>query len=519
MRINLSLFFIFSVSILSAQNKFSNDALLRKIYNYEYNRQTDSLLPFLNHTNQLYRYAAIKGMSSVQDTNVVSKLLQMLAVENLDSIKMALIYSLGQHDCYVAYHGLKSYYENSLPTAVKWACLEAIGKIAKDDVTDFYAQAFTINTKPDAFFISKWLRGLYLAKRRKQIQIEKNNEQILKCLNKLLENNLGNTNEVNYCYAKIMNQQTAVAAESIKTPVKNLAQIDATLKQLKTPYLQMKNIEQYELSAEVCLAFLASDYHPLIKAHALDIYLSKHSWNNTIDQAFIQRIFDQMDAALTSRMCEYIVAQKQNNKTVAISIDVLQNTQRQLFLPKDFETWVDLEKAILSFEGKTYKYQSCFETGYQNPIDWDYVIKIDAKQKLKITTNKGSMLLDLYVNEAPASVANFLKLVDKGYYNGKYFHRMVPNFVVQGGCPRGDGWGSLDWNQRSELSGSLRYKKGSVGLASAGKDSEGVQFFISHTYAPHLDGKYTIFAEVTEGMDVISNLEIGDQIISIERIK
>jgi cyclophilin family peptidyl-prolyl cis-trans isomerase len=222
--------------------------------------------------------------------------------------------------------------------------------------------------------------------------------------------------------------------------------------------------------------------------------------------------------ALISRICEYIIEQNQNNKTVDLRIDILQNTQRQLFLPRDFETWIDLQKAILSFQGKAYQYKSCFETGYQNAIDWNYIVKIDAQQKVKITTNKGTMVLLLKVNEAPSSVANFLKLVDEGYYNGKYFHRMVPNFVVQGGCPRGDGWGTLEWNQRSELSSNLRYKKGSVGLASVGKDSEGVQFFISHNYAPHLDGRYTIFAEVIKGLNVIENLVIGDQMLSLERI-
>lgn len=100
-------------------------------------------------------------------------------------------------------------------------------------------------------------------------------------------------------------------------------------------------------------------------------------------------------------------------------------------------------KVILGYEGKTYHYQSCFETGYKNPIDWDYITKINATQKVKITTNKGSMIVLLNVNESPSTVANFLKLVDHGYYNGKYFHRMVPNFVVQGGCPRGDGFGVL----------------------------------------------------------------------------
>ncbi|MBL7838159.1 MAG: peptidylprolyl isomerase, partial [Bacteroidetes bacterium] len=99
---------------------------------------------------------------------------------------------------------------------------------------------------------------------------------------------------------------------------------------------------------------------------------------------------------------------------------------------------------------------------------------------LKITTSKGEIVIKLKVNESPASVANFMKLVDSGYYNGKYFHRMVSDFVVQGGCPRGDGWGSLNWMQKSEFSNELRYQPGSVGLASSGKDSEGVQFFITH---------------------------------------
>ena len=123
----------------------------------------------------------------------------------------------------------------------------------------------------------------------------------------------------------------------------------------------------------------------------------------------------------------------------------------------------------------------------------------------------------LKINDAPGSVVNFLKLLDSNYYDKRYFHRMVPNFVVQGGCPRGDGWGSLNWTQRSELSNFLVYKPGSVGLASAGKDSEGVQFFVTHTWTPHLDGRYTIFAELIEGMQVINTLKVGDQILYIEK--
>ena len=81
----------------------------------------------------------------------------------------------------------------------------------------------------------------------------------------------------------------------------------------------------------------------------------------------------------------------------------------------------------------------------------------------------------------------------------------------------GDGWGSLDWTQRSEFSNYQRYKTGTVGIASAGKDTEGVQFFISHCPTPHLDGRYTIFARVISGMDVVNNIEVGDRMVTVER--
>ena len=86
---------------------------------------------------------------------------------------------------------------------------------------------------------------------------------------------------------------------------------------------------------------------------------------------------------------------------------------------------------------------------------------------------------------------------------------------MQGGCYRGDGWGSENYSIRSEF-GLRKYKTGSVGMASAGKDTEGTQWFITHSPTPHLDGGYTIFAEVIEGMDVVHQIEIGDKIIDIE---
>lgn len=510
--------FILVLSCCFAQNRFSNDAVLRKIYGFEYDRKGDSLVPFLKSDNRTYRYVAIQSFASVQDTNYTTALVHMLALEKVDSVKLALIYSISQMDCSTAFKGLFSYYEACNQQELKWACMEALGKISQYSISDLFASAYSSQPKPNASFAAHWLKGMYLAKRRKHIDLHQHNEQLLHQLDALLELNYLPADVVSYYYSKINNQPGVAAPEPVKIPVESLDVIDAQLMNLKTPYLQVEALSKFELSAAACREILASGYHSLVKYQALDSYLTKHTWNNKIDRVFIESVFDQMDVALISRMCEYIIEQNNNKKPVDITVDVLQNLQRQLFLPRDFEATVDLEKAILSFEGKTYTYKSSFESGYQNPIDWNYIVKIKQNQRVKITTGKGVMELVLKVNEAPASVANFLKLVDSGYYNGKYFHRVVPNFVVQGGCPRGDGLGSLDWTQRSELSGVLRYKKGSVGLASAGKDSEGVQFFISHNLAPHLDGRYTIFAEVVKGLPVIDNLVIGDEMIRIERI-
>ena len=123
--------------------------------------------------------------------------------------------------------------------------------------------------------------------------------------------------------------------------------------------------------------------------------------------------------------------------------------------------------------------------------------------------------MEFFVEESPGSVSAILKLINDGYYDGKAFHRVVPNFVAQGGCPRGDGWGSMDYTIRSEFT-SRGYQTGTVGLASAGKDTESCQWFITHSPTPHLDGRYSIIAEVVDGMDVVHQLEVGDLIESMQ---
>ena len=191
----------------------------------------------------------------------------------------------------------------------------------------------------------------------------------------------------------------------------------------------------------------------------------------------------------------------------------LYRAKEKLSLPKDNEAMQPLEAAIAHFEGK--KNALPVKNAFNHPIDWALVKSIPHNQKAIITTTKGSIVMRLFVEDAPGSVANFVRLVNLQYFNNKFFHRVVPNFVVQAGCNRGDGWGSEDYSIRSEFS-ERRYKTGSIGMASSGKDTEGTQWFITHSPTPHLDGRYTIFAEVEAGMEVVHQIEVGDKILKIE---
>ncbi len=145
------------------------------------------------------------------------------------------------------------------------------------------------------------------------------------------------------------------------------------------------------------------------------------------------------------------------------------------------------------------------------------IAKLGKRVRLRIKTNKGSITVELFPDAAPVTVARILELVEKKFYDGLTFHRVVPNFVVQGGDPLGNGWGGPGWTMRSEFS-TRRFERGSVGIASAGKDTEGCQFFITHCATPHLDGRYTNFGKVVRGMRVVDKLEVGDKIVSVRKL-
>jgi len=132
-----------------------------------------------------------------------------------------------------------------------------------------------------------------------------------------------------------------------------------------------------------------------------------------------------------------------------------------------------------------------------------------GERKIRITTERGDIDILLYGDDAPNIVKSVITLAGNGFYDGLTFHRVVPGFVIQGGCPRGDGWGDAGYFLRSQFN-MHRYDRGVVGMAHGGEDTPGSQFFITQTDQPHLNGRYTIIGRVTKGLDIVDRIERGD---------
>jgi cyclophilin family peptidyl-prolyl cis-trans isomerase len=183
-----------------------------------------------------------------------------------------------------------------------------------------------------------------------------------------------------------------------------------------------------------------------------------------------------------------------------------------LQIPLEIETYNEIAKALTSMGEQTALAQNP-PTHFLNPTD---LAGQELQQSWQVETNRGIFYIDLNYQQAPATLVELNHLVDSGFYDHKHFHRFVPNFVIQGGCPRGDGMGGLEYTLRSEFSDD-QYNPGTVGIASAGPHTESCQFFISTASTPHLAGRYTVIGHVTHGMDVVESLRVGDEIIKIRR--
>ena len=131
-------------------------------------------------------------------------------------------------------------------------------------------------------------------------------------------------------------------------------------------------------------------------------------------------------------------------------------------------------------------------------------------------TPRGPINVELYPDKAPLTVANFVNLAKRGFYDGLNFHRVIPDFMVQGGCPQGSGSGGPGYKFEDETTNGVKHDRGVLSMANAGPNTNGSQFFITHVPTPWLDGKHTVFGKVISGLDAVDAVSGGDKIISVK---
>lgn len=140
-----------------------------------------------------------------------------------------------------------------------------------------------------------------------------------------------------------------------------------------------------------------------------------------------------------------------------------------------------------------------------------------ANPRISMKTSKGEMIIELFQDAAPNTVKNFLDLTNKGYYNGLTYHRVIPNFMIQGGCPQGTGTGGPGYKINCEINPN-KHQRGSLSMAHAGPNTGGSQFFICHSPQSHLDGVHTVFGKVIEGIDVVDKIQKDDKMEEVRQL-
>lgn len=143
-------------------------------------------------------------------------------------------------------------------------------------------------------------------------------------------------------------------------------------------------------------------------------------------------------------------------------------------------------------------------------------LDVNKKYTATFNTSRGEIVCDLFAKDAPKTVNNFVFLARDKFYDGLNFHRVIGDFMIQGGCPEGSGRGGPGYRFEDECKGNPNlHKVGALSMANAGPNTNGSQFFITHVATPHLDGKHTVFGQVTKGQDVVNAIRQGDKLESI----
>jgi len=242
------------------------------------------------------------------------------------------------------------------------------------------------------------------------------------------------------------------------------------------------------------------------------IYQSVSRSNRRKILAYIKEAILSNDEGIVAAAADIIADPNTGMKELIDSTNFLLTAKANLQMPGQIESIHAVERALAHLRGVTKATLTTMDA--TKAINWKALTEYNNTKAI-VKTTKGNFTIQLLLDESPGSVINFIDLANAKYYQNKVFHRVVPNFVIQTGSPRGDNYGGADYTIRSELGPQSYDDEGYVGMASAGLHTESTQWFVTHSPAPHLDGKYSIFGKVTEGMDVVHAMQVGDSIIDI----
>jgi cyclophilin family peptidyl-prolyl cis-trans isomerase len=611
----------------------------RKITDFQDQRQTDSLRPYLTSAVAEHRRWAALALASGQDTATVPALAALLP-DPEPTVRRAAAYALGQTQTATALPGLHQAYGQETDAEAAGFILEALGKCA-DSATVAFLATLDLPAADQAPQRQGQMRGLYRAALQKKLS-QDGVERILIYLDRrypdslrelaasgLARNPRKNYEAVGGRLLKLMlndphppvRMGLAVAAGSLKTPealgyLKSLALSDAHYQVQVGALRGMSSFEAADFQSDIApllkqshphVALAAAELlrqkalptdralylqwavpcpHPRARAEVLAAAVRYQLTTEATEQAerwyrqttspyekgwllkalaedprnfalLDQRFEPQPAKLLNTFALEALMKVRQHPyfpgagspqllrygqrlqqalasgdaALVALAAgaltddpegpawlkswggaDFLAQVKQQLQLPRDYETLIELAQALALATGQPAP--PLARPPYQHPINWGLLDSLPTRPHAVLETTRGLIELQLLPRQAPGSVANFVALARQGVYSAKALHRVVPNHVAQGGCPRGDGYGGPPHTIRSEL-GPLYYRAGSVGMASAGKDTEGSQWFISLIATHHLDGQYTIFAQVVKGLEVAHQLQVGDEVRSV----
>jgi cyclophilin family peptidyl-prolyl cis-trans isomerase/HEAT repeat protein len=309
--------------------------------------------------------------------------------------------------------------------------------------------------------------------------------------------------------ALIAEYQTSKNQQDKANLLKGLAQNGWNYDLLRTEALKADNPPIIRTAAANALASVTT---------APDFYRTFKGWSAGIKKnlkAIMMDFIRTGDAGVATIGAETLVnpASEFNRLTLKDSIPQIYQIMQNLKMPEQLETYDALFKAVKTISDSVDIKKR--PLSQPRSVDWTILNNLSVVSNATIRTTKGDIKLRLLPQHAPISVINFIRLSRSNFFSGKTFHRVVPNFVVQSGCPRGDGYGSLDYTIPSELTNLHYNTEGYVGMASAGNHTECSQWFITHSPSLHLDPNYTIFAKVVEGMDVVQKIEVGDVVETV----